>query len=162
MIVKTKKNQLEHKTYRKIGLRNIMRTQWWLPLSIFLGIILLNLLLNTIYRNTWIYFLAPVGVGIYYLFWWVQFTGVTQLKQYQVLFEKLSYEIDSRQILMKKNAKEGMQIKWEMIKSAEKTKDAFLLYLSKAQFIFLPFKAFNSDNDIRFTESLLKRKNLLK
>jgi hypothetical protein len=162
MIVKTKKYQLPKKTYRKIGLSNVLKTQWWLPVSIFFGVIVLNLLLNLVYTNIWIYIFAPIGLLLYYLFWWVQFTGAPELEQMKPMFEKFTYEISGKEILMKKNAKEGMQMKWEMIKSAQKTKDAYLLMFSKAQFIYLPFKIFNSDNDLRFTDAILRRKNLLK
>jgi hypothetical protein len=105
--------------------------------------------------------MAPLAIILYLLFWAIQFTGVTQLEQNKVLFQKLLYEIDGRQILIKLNAKEGMQMKWEMIKKAYKEKDHFLLVISKAQFIHLPYSIFNSDNDVKFTESLLRRKNLL-
>ncbi|NJO03649.1 MAG: YcxB family protein [Bacteroidia bacterium] len=163
MIIKTKKYQLDSKTYRKIAMKNILLSQWWLPTAIFFGIIILNLLLNlTVYENLWIYFLAPVGAGLYYLFWLVQFTGAPHLEQMKPMFQKLNYEISGKEILMKMNARQGMQMKWEMIKSAEKSKDAFILFFSKAQFLHLPFRIFNSDNDLRFTEALLKRKNLLK
>jgi hypothetical protein len=126
------------------------------------GIIILNVILNlTVYPNIWIYFMAPLAIILYLLFWAIQFTGVTQLEQNKVLFQKLLYEIDGRQILMKMNSKEGMQMKWEMIKKAYKEKDHFLLVISKAQFIHLPFSIFNSENDLKFTESLLRRKNLI-
>ncbi len=55
-----------------------------------------------------------------------------------------------------------MQMKWDMIKEAYKEKDGFLLVLSKAQFLHWPFTIFNSENDLRRTESILRRKNLLK
>ncbi|MEM9983170.1 MAG: hypothetical protein AAF734_11795, partial [Bacteroidota bacterium] len=129
MIVKTKKYKLDAKTYRKIGMRQILKEQWWLPVVIFVGIIIINLLVNLVYENTWIYSLAPVGVLLYFLFWYIQFVGVPQLPQNQVMFEKLFYEISSPQILIKKSAKEGMVIKWDMIKSAEKSKNAFTLKL---------------------------------
>jgi len=161
MIVKTKKIGLEPKIYVKIGMRNVIREQWWLPVAIFAGIIVLNLLLNLVYSNIWIYFLAPLGVGGYFLFWWIQFYGAAQLPQNKVMFEKFNYEIDSRHILMKVNAKEGMQLQWNMIKKAEMNKDNFTLYISKGQFVYLPFKGFNTDNDIKFMEVILKRKNLL-
>jgi YcxB-like protein len=162
MTVKTRKYQLPAKTYINLGMANILKTQWWLPVAIFFGIIVLNLLLNLVYRNYWIYILAPVATGGYFLFWYIQFYGATQLERSKILFEKFSYEIDSRFILMKVNQKEGMQINWDMIKSAVKRKDDFILTISKAQFIQLPFKIFNSDNDVRFTEALLKKKGLIK
>ena len=161
MIVKTKKYQLDKKIFRKIGMRQVFKQQWWLPVSIFVGVIVLNLLINLFYSNIWIYTLAPIGVGLYWLVWYIQFVGIPQLPQNQTMFEKLYYEISSPQILIKKNEKEGMVIKWDMIQKAEKRADAFVLILSKAQFFYFPFKIFNSENDIRFVESILKRKELL-
>jgi hypothetical protein len=54
-----------------------------------------------------------------------------------------------------------MPVQWNMIKRVTITKDAFVLYLSKAQFIHLPFRIFNSDNDKKFLEAILKRKELI-
>jgi hypothetical protein len=161
MIVKTRKYKLENSTYIKLAMKHLLRTQWYWAAVPF-GIIILNIILNlTVYPNIWIYFMAPLAIILYLLFWAIQFTGVTQLEQNKVLFQRLLYEIDGRQILIKLNAKEGMQMKWEMIKKAYKEKDHFLLVISKAQFIHLPYSIFNSDNDVKFTESLLRRKNLL-
>ncbi len=164
MIIKTKKYQLEPKTYTRLGMSNIIREQWWLPVALFFGFIVFNLLLNLVYENIWIYIFAPIAVGLYFLFWWVQFAGAAQLKQNELMFEKYTYEIDGRSIFMKVNAKEGMQLKWEMIQKAEKNekKEYFLLTVSKGQFLYLPFKIFNSMNDIRFLESILRRKSLIK
>ena len=162
MIIKTKKYQLDNKTYRKIAMANVLKSQWWLPVSIFAGIIVLNLLLNLVYTNTWIYYFAPISLGVYYLFWLIQFSGAPHLEQMKPMFQKLSYEISAKDILMKISAKQGMQMKWEMIKSVEKRKDAYILYFTKAQFIHWPFKIFNSDNDVKRTEVLLKRKGLIK
>ncbi len=161
MIVKTKKYQLNTKTYRKVAMRNVLRNQWWLPVAIFLGIVVLNLLLNLVYSNIWIYFLAPLGVGLYFLFWYIQFTGAPHLEQMKPMFQRLGYEINGREVLLKASAREGMQIPWDYVKHAEKGKDAYILYLSKAQFIHLPFRIFNSDNDIRFVEAIMKRRGLL-
>jgi hypothetical protein len=161
MIVKTRRYQLDNSTYIKLAMKHLLRTQWyWVFVPV--GIIVINIILNlTVYQNIWIYFLAPLVVIGYLLFWLIQFTGVTQVEQNKVLFQKLLYEIDGRQILIKLNQREGMQMKWEMIKKAYKEKDHFLLVVSRAQFIHLPFSIFNSENDLKFTESLLKRKNLI-
>lgn len=74
----------------------------------------------------------------------------------------MAYEIDSRQILMKLNAREGMPVQWNMLERAELTKDVFVLYTSKAQFIHLPFRIFNTENEKKFMETILKRKKLIK
>jgi hypothetical protein len=110
----------------------------------------------------WWVSMALLAYGLYWLFWVIQFAGVTQMEQNKVMFEKLAYEIDSRQVLMKVSANQGMPVKWEMIKKAQIKKDAFVLVMSKAQFIHLPFKLFKSENEIKFIETILKRKGYLK
>ncbi|MCS6820870.1 MAG: hypothetical protein NZ551_03285 [Microscillaceae bacterium] len=161
VIAKTKKHQLDTKYYIKVAFRRTMKRKWWIGAAIFFGIILFNLLLNLVYPNIWIYFLAPIFAGFFFLFWYAQFVGATQLKQNQVMFNKYMYEIDNRYILLKINNKEAMQIKWDMIKSAEKTADAFHLWISNVQFIHLPFNIFNTSNDVKFVESILRKRNLL-
>ena len=105
---------------------------------------------------------ALIALTLYILFWVIQFAGVTQLEQNKVLFERLSYEINSQQILIKVNPKQGMPLKWDMIKKARVGKDYFLLVVSKAQLIYLPFRIFNTDNERRFVETILKRKGYVK
>ena len=156
MIIKTKKYQLPTTTYIKMGLISILKEQWW--------VILIALAICCGYfwiASLWWFFGALIAYSLYVLFWAIQFTGVTQMEQNKPIFQKMAYEIDSRQILMKINAKEGMPVQWNMIKRVTITKDAFVLYLSKAQFIHLPFRIFNSDNDKKFLEAILKRKELI-
>lgn len=156
MIVKTKKYKLETKTYIKIGMLNILKEQWW--------VILIALAIASGYffiASWWWISMAILAYVLYLLFWVIQFAGVSQMEQNKVMFEKLAYEIDSRQILMKVNPKQGMPIKWEMIKRAQINKDAFLLTMSKAQFIHLPFRIFNSENERKFVETILKRKGFI-
>ncbi len=157
MIVKTKKYQLETGTYIKMGLVSILKEQWWvilIALAIMCGYFWI--------ASIWWIIGALIAYGLYVLFWAIQFTGVTQMEQNKTIFEKLAYEIDSRQILMKINTRQGMPVQWNMIKKAEIRKDAYVLYLSKAQFIHLPFRIFNSDNERKFLETILKRKELIK
>jgi len=156
MIIKTKKYQLPTGTYIKMGLVNIIKEQWWvilIALAICLGFFWI--------ASVWWFIGAIIAYGLYILFWAIQFTGVTQMEQNKVIFEKLAYELDSRQILKKLNVREGMPIQWNMIKRVELTKDAYVLYMSKAQFIHLPFRIFNSENDRKFMETILKRKELI-
>ena len=156
MIVKTKKYQLPTGTYIKLGLKNILKEQWWVAL------IAVAICLGYIWIPSWWWIsMGLLAYALYWLFWVIQFAGVTQMEQNKIMFNKLAYEIDSRQILMKVNAREGMPIKWDMIKKATIKKEAFLFIMSKAQFIYLPFKSFNSENEIRFVETILKRKGLL-
>ncbi|SFB51564.1 YcxB family protein [Algoriphagus aquimarinus] len=157
MIVKTKKYQLPTGTYIKIALVNVLKQQWWvIPIAVAIAFGYFWI------PSIWWIIGAVLAYGLYVLFWAIQFTGVTQMEQNKVIFDKMAYEIDSRQILMKINTKQGMPVQWNMIKSAEKRKDAYLLYMSKAQFIHLPFRIFNSENERKFMETILKRKELIK
>ncbi|MCH7414164.1 YcxB family protein [Belliella sp. R4-6] len=156
MIVKTKKHKLESGTYIKMGLVNVLKEQWW--------VILIAIAIACGYfwiASWWWISMAILAYILYLLFWVIQFAGVTQMEQNKVMFEKMSYEIDSRQVMMKLNAKQGMPINWNMIKKVEATKDAFVLTMSKAQFIHLPYRIFNSENDKKFVETILRRKGYL-
>jgi hypothetical protein len=157
MIVKTKKYQLSTKKYIKLGMLNILRSQWWVIL-----IALAIAAMTFVIPSNWWWIGSLIAFVLYGLFWLIQFAGVPQLEQNKILFERLNYEITSQQILIKLNPKQGMPMKWENIKRVFVGKDFFLLVLSKAQFIYLPFKIFNSDNERKFMETILRRKNYIK
>ncbi|MCW5912421.1 MAG: YcxB family protein [Cyclobacteriaceae bacterium] len=157
MIVKTRNYRLEKRDYIKMALKAILQQQWWVGL-IVLAICLCYLWIPSI----WWFIGAFTGAALYLLFWWIQFYGVTQLEQGKMLFERFSYEITSQQIVMKINAREGMPLKWDQIKRAKAGKDAYLLFVNKAQLIHLPYKIFNTDNERKFVGSILKTKGLLK
>ena len=157
MIVKTKKYQLSTKKYIKLGMLNILRSQWWVIL-----IALAIAAMTFVIPSNWWWIGSLIAFVLYGLFWLVQFAGVPQLEQNKILFERLNYEITSQQILIKLNPKQGMPMKWENIKRVFVGKDFFLLVLSKAQFIYLPFKIFNSENERKFMETILRRKNYIK
>jgi len=159
MIVKTKKTQLEKNTYIKLALVSALLQFWYaIPVPFVIGAIAFA------YPKYWVWFvvIAVVVAILYVLFWLVQFVGVTQLPQNKLLFDKMYYEIDSRHILLKINAKEGMQLNWDQIIKAQKGKDHFVLFVSIAQLVYLPYKIFNSENEVKFTEAILKRKGLIK
>lgn len=140
-----------------MALKGVLVQQWWVSL-IVLAICCGYLLAASI----WWFIGAFLAAGLYLLFWWIQFYGVTQLEQGKMLFERFSYEITSQQLVMKLNAREGMPMKWDQIKRATVGKDYFLLYVNKAQLIHLPFRIFNTENERKFVLSILKNKGLVK
>jgi len=156
MIIKTKKYQLGTNQYIKISIVQLLLSQWYYIAG---GTLLLSGLL---FFSWWWAILVVLAPVLYIGFWYVQFYGVTMMPDSKMLFDKYFYEIDSRQILLKLNQKQGMQIGWDKIQSAKKTKDAFVLMISKAQFFYLPYKIFNTETETKFFESILKRKELLK
>jgi hypothetical protein len=109
----------------------------------------------------WCFSIALTLSILYVLFWAIQFGGITQVEQGKLLFEKFYYEIDNKNILVKRNEKEGMMLTWEQIKKVEQKKTAFALWLSRGQFIYLPFDIFK-EQELRLMESYLRRKNLIK
>lgn len=145
-----------------LAMRHFIKSQIkWILLPLALIMINAIISLTGVYPNIWIYIVIVVGVILYLLFWVIQFTGITQLEQYKPMFEKYIYEIDSRQILMKMNQKEGGVMKWDMIKECYKEKDAYVMVLSRGQFIYLPFTVFNSEHDLKMMERVLKQKELI-
>ena len=157
MIVKTKKYALDKKAYVRAGMRNILRQQWW----VFLIAGAISGMTFVVPSNWW-WIGALIAFVLYLLFWLIQFTGVTQLEQSKMLFEKLSYEIDSRQVLIKMNTKQGMPVKWDQIKHAWMGKKQFVLVVNKAQMMLFPFTVFKSQNEVKFIETILRRKGYIK
>ena len=160
MIVRTKNYRLEKKTYINAALKGVLRKQGWIAVAAAVAIALCYFIPGL--ASIWWFIGAVLGLGLYLLFWWIQFYGVTQLEQGKVLFEKFSYEISSQQILMKLNPREGMPMKWDQIKRASVEKDHFVLYVNKAQLIYWPFKIFNTENERKFVTSILKSKGFIK
>ena len=156
MIIKTRKYKLNPNTYVGLGLRNVIREQWWV---FFIADIIAS---GTFWIKT-MWFLLGTGIALllYLLFWLVQFYGITYLEQNQVLFEPLRYEVSSEHIVVQVTPKQGIPIAWKQVKRARKGRDHFLLVISKAHIIHLPHKIFNSPHEIKFVETILKRKTLI-
>jgi len=157
MIVKTRNYRLDKQEYIKMALKSILLKMWW-AIPIAIAICLLYFWVPSV----WWIIGGVLAYGLFVLFWLIQFYGVTQLEQGKMLFEKFSYEINSQQILMKLNAREGMPLKWDQIQRAEIGKDYYLLFVNKAQLIHLPFRIFYTDNERKFLVSILKAKGLIK
>lgn len=157
MLVKTKKYELPTGLYIKTALVAVLKQQWWV------GLIYLALCACYFLAPSWWWIIgATIALALYLLFWLIQFAGVTQLEQGKFMFQKMYYEITSQDIKLMINTKQGMPLKWDQIKSAQKGKDHFVLFVSKAQLLYFPFKIFNTENEIRFVETILKRKGYIK
>jgi len=163
MIVKTKKFALDKKQYIKLAFKRQMKTSWkWLLIPAAIMILGLFLNFTEAYRNWWVLITAFIGGLLYVAFWYIQFYAATQMDQNAQMFDRFAYEIDSRQILVKVNAREGGPIKWETIQSAEKLEDnGFLLNIARGQFLHFPKKVFNSEHDMKLMDNILRRKGLL-
>ncbi|WP_266368685.1 YcxB family protein [Tellurirhabdus rosea] len=184
MTIKTKKYALDQKTYLNLIMRSWFKTHWyWLAIPLVLIVVNIVLYATDVVDVYWPAILLFIGTLIYVLFWAVQFTGMTQMEQAKPLFDKYVYEIDSRWIMLWKNAREGGKLEWKQFTAVRKDKDAYILTMSNdaamqnvkmnwfmklvakgmtgAQFLYLPYSIFGSENDLRFMDAILKRKGLL-
>ena len=157
MIVRTKKFQMGKGQYIRKGFFNLLSEQWWV---IFIYLLLCSM--NFYIPSIWWIVGSSTALILYVLFWLIQFFAVTQVEQSSYMFERLSYEISSNQIMMKINNKQGMPIKWDTVKKVKIQKDCFLFKLNIVQFIIFPYKVFNNENEIRFIKSILNRKGYVK
>ena len=157
MVVRTRKYALPKKLYMRLAYLALLQKQlkWML-----LAYLLLNA--GTLLWFSWWWLIgSTVLLVVYQLFWLIQFAGITYLDQFKLLFQKLSYEVDSKQLLIKLNTREAMPVPWSKVKRARIQKDGFVLYLSIAQLIYLPFKIFQSQHEIKVLETLLRRRNYI-
>jgi hypothetical protein len=139
-------------------------------------------LLPAIFVHSWWWLLLAVVLTVLFvLFRSAQITGVTQMEQSKPLFERMNFEMDQRQLLLRVGPEKAMQLTWDMVGRARRDADAYLLYLKPGTppeglapwrlwlartfdvpvFLHLPYRIFNSPNDVKLFEALLRRKNLL-
>jgi hypothetical protein len=163
MIIKTKKFALDKKKYISMAFsRQIKKSWYWLLIPLAVMILGVALHFSGVYKNWWILITAFIGGLLYIAFWYIQFYAATTMEQNAQMFDKFAYEIDSRQIMVKLNKKEGGIIKWETIQGAEKLgEEGFLLHISRGQFLHFPKNVFNSDHDMKLMDNILRRKGLL-
>ncbi|KAA9333076.1 hypothetical protein F0P96_08825 [Hymenobacter busanensis] len=177
LAIRTKKYQLDKDTYTKMALTQVWKRDWWQAV-----IPLVVLSLPAIFWFSWWWIAAAVLVTVLYvLLRSAQVTGVTQMEQSKALFERVSYEMDQRQVLLRLNQEQGMRLTWDMIETVRRDKEAYVLYLKQPDmtgqvagwrawaakvmyvpvFLHLPTRIFNSPNDLRLFESILRRKGFL-
>lgn len=156
----TKKTQLDTKTYISICMKKALKKFWWaflIPPAIILpGLYFTSALI-------WLVVAALVISILYILFWYVQFYGMTILPQGKPLFEKQLFAIlpDYIGVMKKETDPQGMMIPWDKIELLERTPDSFILHLTLAHIMILPFQAFQSQQDQNFTEAIMRRRGLL-
>ncbi|WP_035757758.1 YcxB family protein [Hugenholtzia roseola] len=160
MQIKTKKYQLDAKTYTPIAFSNVLKAWWWVWL-IPAGLLLLFGVAAAIWSMAWLWWgigVTVVLVGLYILFWYLQVVAITQHEKTKTLFEKYNYIITSKEILVMIDEQRGSPIAWDKIIKIAKNKEAYVLFLSKVEFFYLPFRIFGGDNQLKMFETILKRK----
>lgn len=157
MIIRTKKCKLATSRYIKTCYWEIMRSKWWV-LSLFTIVIGALFYTNHAYWGIFVIVLLLIFLAFYFF----QLYAVTVMPNNKLFFERLSYQISSKQIMVQITSKQGMPIMWDQIKFVRKKKACFVLFLSVAQCLYWPYRIFNTPQEIKFLKMLLKRKKLLK
>ena len=177
LAIRTKKTQFDTNTYTRLAMAEVWKKDWVYALIPFA----LGLLPAIFVHSWWWLVLAVVLTLLFVLFRSAQITGVTQMEQSKPLFERMNFEMDQKQLLLRVGPEKAMQLTWDMIGRARRDADAYLLYLKPGVppegmaawrlwlartfdvpvFLHLPLRIFNSTNDLKLFESLLRRKNLL-
>lgn len=178
LAIRTKKYQLDKDTYTRLALTQVWKRDWWQAV-----IPLVLLALPAVFSFSWWWIAAAVVVTLLFvLLRSAQVTGVTQMPETKVLFERVSYEFDPRYIAMRANEKDPPRgLEWANIERVRRVDDAFFLdlkqpdmtgqvagwrlWLSKLMwvpaFLHVPVRIFNAPKDLTMFENLLRRKNLL-
>jgi hypothetical protein len=175
--IKTKKYQFDPNTYTRIAMGEVWRKEWWYALIPFV----VGVLPAAIWPSWWWLLLGVALAAIFVLIRSSLVTGVTQMEQSKPLFERMNYEADSRQLIMRQTEQKAMALPWDQIGRVRREPDAYLLYLKPGAppaelapwrrwvattfdvpvFLHLPLRLFNNDNDRKLFEALLRRKGLL-
>ena len=143
--------------YIRVGFFNALREQWYISFVLFFLIGL-----SIYFRDSICIVICCIIEVLYLLFWVVQFYGITKLPQMKIMFQRIFFEFNDDQILMHVDTRSAAQIKWGMIKSCRKMKDCYFFFITKANILYVPFKAFKSKSDLNLFEVLLKVKNVIK
>ncbi len=177
LAIVTKKTQFDTNTYTRLAMAEVWRKDWVYALVPFA----IGLLPALVWHSWWWLALSAVLTLAFVLLRSAQVTGVTQMEQSKPLFERMSFEMDPKQLLLRVSKEKAMQLTWDMIGKVRRDGDAYLLYLKPGAppegtagwrlwlartfdvpvFLHLPQRIFNSDNDRKLFEALLRRKNLL-
>ena len=177
LAIVTKKTQFDTNAYTRLAMAEVWRKDWVYALVPFA----IGLLPAIIWHSWWWLALSAVLTLLFVLLRSAQVTGVTQMEQSKPLFERMSFEMDQKQLLLRVSKEKAMQLTWDMISKVRRDGDAYLLYLKPGAppegtapwrlwlarafdvpvFLHLPQRVFNSDNDRKLFEALLRRKNLL-
>lgn len=178
--IRTKKTQLTAERYTEIALKRLWKKQWW----VLVALAGFGLVLVLVWPSWWVLAIVLTLALLHVLFWGVQVTGVTKLEQTKILFERVFYEINPQRFLLKKNDREGAELKWEMFARVDRLPDAYILTFTSTpppgsppasrlqrvltwlgagelQFMVLPFDIFVKPADLKMMDATLRRKNLL-
>ena len=153
MKIKTKSYVLPKNIFKKECYKDIFGSQWWINVILF-SVVGYGVFIKL--KSVWI--TALVFEIIYILFWIIQVTGIQYMPQNALLFGKISYIFSPENIILSIDSNRGSQIEWNQIIKVKYRKDYVVLFVSKIQFLYIPFSAFRSNIEKTLFLNLLRTK----
>ncbi|WP_242132977.1 YcxB family protein [Aestuariivivens marinum] len=142
-MTQTKPYSLTKGIYTKIILLKRLKAYWWLYIIMFfLGLFHLQAFGQDKLTDFLAIFLLiyPISVFVYLYFW-------TNSKGHNPIFKEMNLSFDDSFLYFKREDSES-KLNPKIIKKIISKSDYWLLYISKAQFIYIPKHIFNSNEDL--------------
>lgn len=156
--IKTRKFRMEPAEFTKIAMSSSLKKLWWaflIPIAIIAPGLYWMSALPWLLGTAVI--LTVLFVGLMYVF----FKNFHTLPQGKMLFEKVAFYIDNQSMKVMVSEQEGMEVKYDLVKRLEVHPGKWVLFLSPVQFFIIPHTLFQSENDFKLAENILKRRGLI-
>lgn len=141
--------------YLSIITGNYIRQRWWLFLLLWAAAIIL-VILGSPFGPIFI-LIAAISPLIAFLYLWYH----AWTPKNKVYYLPRVIEVDEDFISSYSPDGGVNRLRLEHFISGKKTKDSFILRLTKIQFVFVPFRAFESKEDQERFEDIMRNKGLL-
>ncbi len=153
MEIITNQISLTKKQYFNILVINWIATRWWILVIFFCTDFILKTEVGNFFKV--FSFLYPVFVVIYLWFY-------AKTKQNIAFFKERHYKIDGSTMYCETKDNETGTVNLDTVVKVMKRRNYYLVYLSRAQFFYIPVKAFKNREDIGTFTQILKDRNLIK
>lgn len=153
MEIVTNQISLTKKQYFNILVINWIATRWWILVIVFCTAFILKTEVGNFFKV--FSFLYPAFVVIYLWFY-------AKTKQNKAFFKERYYKIDGSTLYCETKYNETGTVNLDTVVKVKKRRNYYLVYLSKAQFFYIPVKSFKNQEDIGTFTHILKERNLIK
>jgi signal transduction histidine kinase len=155
LFIKTKEHSMTRGEYLSIITGNYIRQRWWLFLILWV-VAILSVILDSPFAPIAIAFAAISPLIAFLYLWYHAWTPKNR-----IYYLPRTIELDEG-FITACSADGGInRTPLQHFLGAKKTRDSFILRLTKIQFVFVPFRAFESKEDQDAFENILKGKGIL-
>lgn len=149
MEINTNDFELPEGEYFKILFSNTLKKNWWF---------LLLVIAFAVYKASYLLLIALV---LYLALVAIEIVFTLNSDENKTLLAKKFCRITGGYLAVHFKNGDFQKIGWESLNRVEKKADAYFLYLSKKNFIYLPFYAFSFPEDRKTFDAFLRERKLL-